>query len=749
MTSKHLDTVGADRDGPDASAERPVRLSTAPPLARSSMAPRAWLPQGHMPADAAEACRAAHPEVVPGRLGMRAHARFRRSLLLGFMLVQTYVATSLMTSVLPYHGSKPLEAVVLVLFAVLFCWVSAGFWTALWGFWVLLRGRDPYAISASAAPDAPIGPEARTAIVVPICNEDVHRVFAGLRATLKSLAGAGTLRHFDVFVLSDTHDADIRADEVAAWHRLRAEVDGFEHVHYRWRQHRIKRKSGNIADFCRRWGRNYRYMVVFDADSVMSGACLTRLVQLMEANPDAGIIQTAPMAVGRETLYARMQQFATRVYGPLFTAGLHFWQLGESHYWGHNAIIRIAPFMQHCALARLPGKGSLSGEILSHDFVEAALMRRAGWGVWLAYDLPGSYEEMPPNLDDELGRDRRWCHGNLMNFRLFWSRGLHPAHRAVFMTGVMAYVSAPLWFASLMLSTVLLAQHTLVEPVYFVEPNQLFPLWPEWHPEWALGLFAATATLLFLPKVLAVLLLIIKGSKGYGGPLRLCVGAGMEMLLSALLAPVRMLFHTRFVLAALLGIKIVWRSPKRDDAETGWGDALARHGPASLFGLVWAGFVYWLNPTFLWWLLPVAGALVLSVPVSVLTSRIAPGMRLRERQLLLLPEEARPPSVLRVLQRALDAPARDQGGFLATVRDPARNALMRAVVQRGTRYPAAERARRLARVREALACEPASLSAATRMALLSDATALAMLHAAVTAESFGSEVHPAWRVPAA
>src|SRR3989449_6677639 len=195
-------------------------------------------------------------------------------------------------------------------------------------------------------------------------------------------------------------------------------------------------------------------MLVLDADSVMSGECLSTLVRLMEANPGAGIIQTAPRAAGRDTMYARVQQFANRVYGPLFTAGLHFWQLGESHYWGHNAIIRVAPFMRYCALRRLPGRGSLSGEILSHDFVEAALMRRAGWAVWMAYDLPGSYEEVPPNLLDELKRDRRWCYGNLINFRLFPQSSFHPVHRAVFISGVFAYVSAPLWLLFLILSTV-------------------------------------------------------------------------------------------------------------------------------------------------------------------------------------------------------------------------------------------------------------------------------------------------------
>ena len=329
---------------------------------------------------------------------------FRRIVLLGLIVAQTYIATNFMVAVLPYHGQQPLEVVMLVLFAILFAWVSGGFWTAIAGFVLQLLGGDRFAISRTAAADAPLDANARTAIVMPIRNENVARVFAGLRATYDSLAHTGELAHFDFFLLSDTSDPDIRVAETSAWHALCLSSDAFGHVFYRWRRHRIKRKSGNIADFCRRWGRNYRYMVVLDADSVMSGECLTRLVRLMEANPGAGIIQTAPRAAGRDTMYARVQQFANRVYGPLFTAGLHFWQLGESHYWGHNAIIRVAPFMRYCGLRRLPGRGSLSGEILSHDFVEAALMRRAGWAVWIAYDLRGSYEEMPPNLVDAFSK---------------------------------------------------------------------------------------------------------------------------------------------------------------------------------------------------------------------------------------------------------------------------------------------------------------------------------------------------------
>ncbi len=332
--------------------------------------------------------------------------RRRRFVLLTLSLLPalyaTYVLNGLLPNVVTANETIDLaiawgETALLIVFALLTCWLAAGFWTAMLGFFVLAVGGDRQLISRSAKTDA-ISPEARTAIVMPICNEDVRRVFAGLRATYESVMRADALDHFDFFVLSDTANPDACVAELDAWNALREELGAESRLFYRHRRRRVKRKSGNIDDFCRRWGAKYRYMVVLDADSVMTGECLTTLVRLMEARPDAGIIQTAPRAVGRDTLHARMQQFANQVYGPVFTAGLHYWQLGESHYWGHNAIIRLEPFMKHCVLAPLPGRGSLAGEILSHDFVEAALMRRAGYGVWIAYDLDGSFEETPPNL---------------------------------------------------------------------------------------------------------------------------------------------------------------------------------------------------------------------------------------------------------------------------------------------------------------------------------------------------------------
>jgi len=707
------------------------RLAIAPPLNRASMAPRNWL----VPRGAADAS-ASQPRAA--RASWAHAASRRRVILLALVVAQAIAATYAMSDILPYKGAQFLEVTVLAVFAILFAWISAGFWTALAGFTLLMRGFDRLAVSRH--PRSPLDESARTAIVMPICNEDVTRVFAGLRATCESLGRTGEARHFDVFILSDSGDPDARVAEIEAWLALRRAMGDAIRVNYRRRQHHIKRKSGNVADFCRRWGKDYRYMVVLDADSVMTGDCLVRLAQLMESDPGAGIIQTAPRAFGRNALFARIQQFATAAYGPLFTAGLHFWQLGEAHYWGHNAIIRVEPFMQHCALGRLPGDGALSGEILSHDFVEAALMRRAGWGVWIAYDLPGSYEEVPPNLIDELARDRRWCLGNLMNLRMLRLEGVHPAHRAVFMIGFMAYLSAPLWFLSLALGTALLAQHVLLVPAYFQQPHQLFPIWPEWHPERALALFGSTALVLFLPKVLATIWIVARAANAFGRGVRAAVSVVIETLFSALFAPIRMIFHTEFVIAGLAGVTLRWKSPPRADSETTWGQAVRRHGAHTVLGLSWILLVAWLDHRVLPWILPVAGALLVSIPLSVWSSRVRYGEAMRNAGLFVTPEEIHPPEEVRRTLELAGAEA-TRHAFVDAVMDPVVNALACAnATPRGLLLPASrdKRARLVAR---ALTEGPEALDRKDRGRLLDDPLALSALHfevwTAVTA-------HPSW-----
>ena len=722
-------------------------LCPQPPLQRRPMTAESWAGAPLQRGLAALFGRRSEPR---HRVDDHRPLKLRRVALLVLVLIGAYVGTQAMAEVLPQGGAGLAEKGLLVLFGILFAWISAGFWTAVMGAWVLMRspGRGPLMRGLAEEPVRPLDPGARTAVVMPICNEDVPTVFGGLEATIRSLVATGESAHFDVYVLSDTNDADVRAAEQAAWSDLAASVaadaggdPGALRIHYRWRQHRSKRKAGNVADFCRRWGRAYRYFVVLDADSVMTGECLTTLVRVMEAHPDAGIVQTAPKAVGHETFHARVQQFCARAYGPLFTAGMRFWQLGESHYWGHNAILRTAPFMACCALAPLRGSGALSGEILSHDFVEAALMRRAGWKVWVADEIEGSYEQVPPNLLAELQRDRRWCQGNLQNSRLMFEPGLHAVHRTAFLTGVLAYASSPLWLAFLMLSTLLFAQHAGNEPTYFFEPYQLFPIWPTANLKLMLTLFGLTGMLLLAPKAMSLLAIIVRGRAGrFGGVPPLLASAFIEFLHSLLLAPVRMIFHTQFVLAALTGWRLDWKSPPRDNASTSWREAASRHGAHTALALLWIVAIVVSSDAFPWWLSPILAGLLAAIPLSVWGSRVAAGRALRRRGLLLSPEETRLPAVLAEAALAAAGVAKRRVSFRDAVVSVPTQALVAAALPMRKAPTGLKGQAMAARVERALIDGPAAIDAPSRLQLISDATAMARLQAEIAAH----RAHPDW-----
>ncbi|MFS2167118.1 glucans biosynthesis glucosyltransferase MdoH [Variovorax sp. Varisp62] len=640
--------VLADTDFSHRSAvreERHPNSVTAPPVNRGSMTPRPWRGFWNSIGTAllvklgAGGKRQSAGPAEARQPWQRAAAQRRNAFML-LTVLSTVIASTLFAGVQPDYNNVWLEYGQIGLYGLLSGWVVTGFVTALMGFYVSVRG-DKHALSAKQVVNHPMNPEARTAIIMPICNEDVATVFAGLRATCESVASTGHAKQFDVFVLSDSYNPETAAAERAAWEDLRAALAESPNqpqveVYYRLRTRRTHRKAGNVADFCRRWGKDYRYMVVLDADSVMSGDCLTSMVKLMEANPTAGIIQTATQAIGHVTLHARAQQFASRVTGRLFTLGMQFWQLGESHYWGHNAIIRVEPFMKHCALAPIKGTGGMSGGIMSHDFVEAALMRRAGYNVWLVSDLVGSYEQQPPDLLAELQRDRRWCQGNLQNARLMAEPGIHPVHRAMFVTGTMAYVSAPLWLAFLTLGTALWLSGSSLVSSWSVLPAELAGLWV-----W-------TLCLLFLPRVLGIAAVLMRGEqRQYGGVWGLVKSSVLEAGLAIVQAPVRMLAHSLFVLVALTGIKLDWKSPPREAAAVPWKVAASQLAPMTLVIAMLAVGVAMIDPSALIWLMPVGLPLLLAIPLTVLTSQIALGTTLRDRGFLLIPEESRSPAVLR------------------------------------------------------------------------------------------------------
>ena len=399
----------------------------------------------------------------------------------------------------------------------------------------------------------------------------------------------------------------------------------------------MDRKTGNIADFCASWGGRYRYMIVFDADSIMTGACLVKLVRLMERHPNAGIVQAPPLPVNRHTFFGRMRQFATHAYSSIYITGLNFWQGGAANYWGHNAIIRIEPFVEHCRLPKLPGKEPLGGSILSHDFVEAAFMRRAGWKVYLAGELSGSYEELPPSLISYAARDRRWCQGNLQHARLLMLPGLHPINRLHLWLGVMAYMAAPLWMLMLVLSTIEGIRETVGPHAYFPPGPALYPIWKISVEKQAIGLFLAVMGLLIVPKLLSLLTHLRHREEraGLGGGGKLALSVLMETAASTLLAPVLAFLQTHFVVGILLGKNVKWEAQDRGEvANHFWRGRRAGTGPARCWGWCGRSLLLTTTPKLFWWFSPVLAGFLLAIPISVWSSRVSLGEWARKRWLV-------------------------------------------------------------------------------------------------------------------
>jgi len=582
----------------------------------------------------------------------RWQVRVRRTLFFGLTFLTSAGATALLLDVLESNGIKNIEIVGLVLFFGLFTWIAGALWTAIAGFAMRLAGRDPVGIDMESLAGRTL--TTRTAVVMPIYNEDPIRVGAGLTATWSSLLRESEQGAFDLFILSDTSDASIAEDEERMWQGLTARY-GAGRVFYRRRRDRSERKAGNIADFVRRWGANYECMLVLDADSVMSGQALVTLARAMEAHPQIGILQSLPISVGRETLFGRLIQFGSRLQSPMLSSGLAWWQAGDSNYWGHNAIVRLRPFAQHCTLPRLSGKPPIGGDILSHDFVEAAFMRRAGFEVRQLPELEGSWEEVPANVIDYAARDRRWTQGNLQHSRVLGFPGLHPLSRVHLLTGIVAYVSSPMWFALLVLSSLLSAIEAAKKPQYLWPGLQsLFPHWPQIRSGEIAGIFGLTLVVLLLPKILGAILAMRDRSlrRQFGGTVPMCVSLLVEQLFSMLLAPTMMLFHSTFVAQTLLGRSVSWNAQERNERGVTFAEAFRRQKWHLALGVAWGAAMLYLAPQFFWWLTPVLAGLLAGIPLIVWTSRTSAGRLFRRAGLLLTPEETAPPPELVTLSRA-------------------------------------------------------------------------------------------------
>jgi membrane glycosyltransferase len=545
--------------------------------------------------------------------------------------------------------------------------------------------------------------------------------------------------------------------EEQKWFEICQELGGFEHIHYRRRNNNVEKKSGNIRDFLNAWGKRYRYMVVLDADSIMEGHNFISLVKMMEVNPTVGLIQTVPGLIRSESLFGRIQQFSSRLFGPIFVSGLNYWMQEGGNYWGHNAIMRVDPFMAYCDLPHLPGKKPFGGHILSHDFVEAALLRKEDWEVWLAWDLEGSYEEGPQGLIEFAQRDRRWCQGNLQHAALLFAKGFRTISKVHLLLGILGYCASPLWL-TFMLIYVWVKFYGKVEhqvtglselPPHEAATSLLKHFTMIEH---GLLVFGISMGIIFLPKFIAIVELLCNPRRAakYGGFFRASFSIAVETVFSALHAPILMLFHSWFVVTILLGQGVNWGPQRRAADGTAWVDAFRAHKWHTLIGLVWGGFVWMLDRDSFWWFVPILVGMVLSIPLSVFGSRQSLGFLARKMGLFLTPEETAPPVEISGLEERLQAPENQDAEagsaddrLTTAITDPYANAIHVSLLREKTLNPVYKKeleevgvgSDQVLTIRSRLLTSgPSALTNPEKLMLMSDGESMAWLHSRVWTE---------------
>lgn len=553
-----------------------------------------------------------------------------------------------MIAIVGFSKMTGLQGVMIFFFSITLGWIAFACGSTLAGIFAPPRRGPAASIDGS-----------RTALVMPVYNEDPIRTTAALQAMAEALAvpdetrpddtGRNAASHFEIVILSDSTNADAWIAESLAADRLRQALSTTMPVRYRRRWHNTGRKVGNIEDFVKRWGGRYDYMIVLDADSLMRPSTLVTLVERMQADPRLGILQTVPMLIGQLSLFARLQQFASRVYGGVIARGLAAWSGDDGNYWGHNAIIRVRAFASGCGLPQLPGRKPFGGHVLSHDFIEAAFIRRAGWKVRLAADLQGSWEEGPPSLVDVAVRDRRWAQGNLQHLKLIGSSGLSWTSRMHLGVGIMSYLASPLWLMLILIGFALSLQVLLIRPEYFSKTFQLFPDWPTFDAQRMVLLFIFSMVVLLTPKIVGLVraMLQTQTRRGCGGIIGLPVTAVVELILSALYAPVMMLIQTQHVFSILTGADSDWMTQRRQATVISWREATHYHWRHSLIGIVIAVVAVLLSPTLLAWLAPTVAGLVLAIPLSKVSGSVRAGQLFARLGMFRIPEERSIPELVR------------------------------------------------------------------------------------------------------
>jgi membrane glycosyltransferase len=670
---------------------------------------------------------------------------FRRASFFGAILASTGLGVWFLARAFSREGFSALEVAQLILFAFLLHQIVTGFWLAVLGGWTQFFPGKEIRMGWTGPVHPAATPPVRTALVLPMYNEDSGPIFAMAETLWNDLQATGRGDEFDIFFLSDSNRPENWIAEEWGWFDLCRRTGGWSRIHYRKRRSPRHGKSGNLADFCRRWGAHYRYMVTLDADSIMTAGLITRLVSMMESAPRVGIIQTLPYQIFGRTLFRRIQQFSVRLYAPVFAAGANYWHLFAGNFWGHNAILRVAPFIQFCDLPELPEPSTDRRHILSHDTIEAALMRKAGYDVWLAYGEEGSYETAPPNLADHMVRERRWCRGNLQHFWFLFAPGIDFANRFHIWTGLMAYLAAPLWLAFLVCG----AFDSFFKHHLSLLSSGVGGMASSTGRAYSI-LFFATLGLLLLPKLIG-LWSARRRMNQMGGWLRTMGSVACETLAWSAWAPSMMLYNSLFVMEELLGKQVGWAPQNRTEAQAPSLFFMLRRFWLPVAAAVLAGFLITKYiPHQMGILLPILIAWLATPWLAWLTAQPDAGEWARRIGLFLVPEEIESHlnREIRGYLHRVDQAGRGsisrKSEITRLVRDPALNALHISLLR--VRRMVSEKTRQhLVPLREkALEKNPAGLSQAEWMDLLTDPDSCLWLHRQFWKRPTG-RIHSWWR----
>ena len=559
----------------------------------------------------------------------------RRAFVLMLNLVTLSVLAYGVYSVFSSGGWSVSDVVIVGCFLIGAPWTIMGLWNAVIGIWLLHLSRNGLVATAphleAAGATGPL--TSRIAVAMTLRNEDTARALDRLAEVKRSLNATGHGLHFDVFVLSDSSDPEAIEAEERLFHARRHELGGAR-AEYRRRAVNTGFKAGNVREFLTGMGRDYDLYLPLDSDSLMSGETIVRMTRIMEAHPRIGILQSLVVGTPTQSAFARIFQFGMRHGMRSFTMGAAWWQGDCGPYWGHNALIRVAPFRRHCRLPILPGKPPLGGHVLSHDQLEAVLIRRAGYEVRVIPTESASWEDNPPTLMDFTKRDLRWCQGNMQYFRFLTLKGLRPTSRFQVFAAIMMYLGAPAW----MLMT-LGAAWKIVEGM----PEDV-------DAALAIAMFFIMFSVSLAPKLLGLLDIALTpgGAARYGGRLRFAISGLVEAIFSILIAPVVAFRVSIFLIGLMFGKSMTWNGQNRDAYRLTWGDAARGLWPQTLFGLALGGAIlFGSGAGTLVWAAPMLLGLTLAIPLAVMTAHPRVGNWARRIGLCAIPDEIDMPEPLR------------------------------------------------------------------------------------------------------